>query len=48
MNPIASESPAACGGVSEQNNKKASSLRIEDSPQCAAESFNVFIEYCGE
>jgi hypothetical protein len=41
LNPIANAFPAACGGVSEQNYKMAFSSRIEDSPQLAAESFNV-------
>ena len=35
LNPIANAFPAACDGVSEQNNKMAFSSRIEDSPQRA-------------
>jgi len=39
MNSVASAFPAACCGVSERM-PNYSSLRIEDSPQLAAESFN--------
>ena len=40
MNPTVSAFPAACGGVSERHQNNIYSLRIEDSPQLAAESFN--------
>jgi hypothetical protein len=41
-NSVASAFPAACCGVSERMTNDCS-LRIEDSPQLAAEIFNVFI-----
>jgi hypothetical protein len=40
LNPAVSAFPAACGGVSERHKNNIYSLRIEDSPQLAAESFN--------
>ena len=40
LNPPASEFPAACRGVSEHKRDVLFFLRIEDSPQLAAESFN--------
>jgi hypothetical protein len=40
MNPPASTFPAACRGVSERKGEGLFLLRIEDSPQLAAESFN--------
>jgi hypothetical protein len=41
LNPIVSAFPAACGGVSERLKKNIYSLRIEDSPQLAAENVNM-------
>ncbi len=40
LNPAASAFPAACRGVSERMMFKIPSLRIEDSPELASESFN--------
>jgi hypothetical protein len=40
LNPPASAFPAACRGVSEHKRDVLFFLRIEDSPQLAAESFN--------
>ena len=40
LNPPASAFPAACRGVSEYKRDVLFFLRIEDSPQLAAESFN--------
>jgi hypothetical protein len=41
LNSVASAFPVACCGVSERMTNYTS-LRIENSPQLAAESFNVF------
>ncbi len=41
LNSVASAFPVACCGIS-QRMTNYTSLRIEDSPQLAAESFNVF------